>query len=250
MASGARDYYTSWGNALLSVLDGLDGKIDNVLTLGDLNSEQCDILTKLTGMDINLATGGDVVAALDSLDGKADGFITLADLNDDTCLMLAKLLGIETSVETGGDLIAALDALDGTMDGRLTLTELNSSSVKTNLDDAVTHLAAIIQDLADALVQQGGIHDDTTSMIDYSQEDTSGVIGLGWTLISSIHATRNMLVVQNIGVQPATISRDGGTTTDGDIAGNSEATFYDAPGLWLKTYVSSQNYTAHEEWAT
>jgi hypothetical protein len=58
--------------------------------------------------------------------------------------MLSQLLSVNANLITGGDLLNKLDALDGTMDGKLDLTQLNASSVKTNLDTAITKLNDVI----------------------------------------------------------------------------------------------------------
>ncbi len=158
---------------------------------------------------------------------------------------------IFSGLGTGGDLLDALDALDGTMDGKLTLSELNTSSVKTNLDTSNTKLQTSIDKLILAITQLTGIHSDTTDMIAYSSEDTSGSsIQSVVSLISSENVTRNLLKITNTSGESAGVSREDPYNQIGTISGGSDSTFFGAEGVWLKGLSGAISWTAHEEWAT
>lgn len=135
------------GGDLLNKLDALDGTMDGRLTVAELTSVQADLLAKLTGIDASLLAGSDLLNKLDALDGTMDGKLTVAELTSVQANLLAELIGIDASLLTGGDLLNKLDALDGTMDGKLDITQLNESSVKTNLDTAITRFNTIITEL-------------------------------------------------------------------------------------------------------
>lgn len=153
---------------------------------------------------------------------------------------------IFSGLGTGSDLIDALDSLDGTMDGVLTLSDLNISSVKTNLDTVVTKLTSVVSELVDAVTELTGVHSDTTSMIDYSQNDWNGGSDTTmWYLIASANSKRNVLSVT---VLTSCYYSRNGSTSSGTISGSAD--FHDAPGLWVKNVSGSGTWTAHEEWAT
>jgi len=82
MAHGTADYYSPRTDfvTMLAKLDDLDGTMDGVITLDELNSAACEILGKLAGIDTSVTTGGDLINKLDALDGTMDGRLTLAQL--------------------------------------------------------------------------------------------------------------------------------------------------------------------------
>jgi len=130
MAHGTPDYYSPQDQlvSLLAKLDDIDGGVDGVITLTDLNSAQCEMLAKLTGINTNLLTGSDLLAKLDALDAKVDGKLDISKLTSDTTGVLAKLLKIDTDLLTGGDLLAKLDNLDAKVDGKLDISKLTSET--------------------------------------------------------------------------------------------------------------------------
>lgn len=69
------------GSGLFEKLDAIDGGLDGIITLADLNSGECDMLAKLLGIQTSVETGGNLIDALDALDGTMDGKLTLAELN-------------------------------------------------------------------------------------------------------------------------------------------------------------------------
>ncbi len=249
---GSPDYWEARSQLyyLLARLNTIAGNTAGLLNFDDLNSEQCEILTALTGVNANLATGSDLVNALDSIDGKVDGVLTLADLNSEQCNMLGELVGIDTALITGSDLINALDALDGTMDGKLDLTQLNSSDVKLELVKVVRNLDGTIGTLKSSIDELIGVHEDTSAFVAYGEEDWSGSAGDGFNqvLLSDINVKRNMLKIDNLGGGTITYSRIYSGVDEGQILSGSSATFHDAAGIWLG--LGGINYNAHEEWAT
>ena len=178
--------------------------------------------------------------------GKEDYYfpdVTLTPLLAKLDEQLVALALIATKLETGSTMVDALDALDGTVDGLLTLGELNGSQIHTDL---VANIAELVLTVAELV----GVHADTSELIDYSQEDTSGTAGLGGNTIqvSSINLKRNMLRVNNNGGGGITYSRTNGGATAGTIGAGSSATFFDTAGVWLGSGANA--WTAHHEWAT
>jgi len=164
--------------------------------------------------------------------------------------MLGLLDDIKSGLLTGSDLLNQLDALDGTMDGKLDLSELNSSTVVTNLSTLITRLDTQITKLTSSVTQLTGIHSDTTDLLAFGEEDTSGrAYDDTWYLISGVNAKRNMLKITLGAEGGCTYSRDGSSSA-GTIGSGSEATFYDSPGVWLKSILSDNSWLAHEETAT
>lgn len=102
----------SVGSGLFTKLDILDGTMDGVITLSDLNSEQCNMLGELVGIDTSVTTGGNLIDKLDALDGTMDGRLTVAQLNasdvkDELTAIVQNLDG------TIGTLKASIDELVG-----------------------------------------------------------------------------------------------------------------------------------------
>jgi len=83
MGHGTPDYYSPMTalTDLLLKLDDIDGAVDGVISLSDLNSGQCEMLGKLAGIDTSLLTDGDLINKLDALDGTMDGKLSLSQLN-------------------------------------------------------------------------------------------------------------------------------------------------------------------------
>lgn len=188
----------------------------------------------------SLITGSDLLNKLDNLNAISGGKLDLSTLTDGATGLLAKLLGVSNNLITGSNLLDKLDALDGTMDGKLDLSQLNSSSVKTNLDTVIARLDTSITKLIDSLTQLIGVHDDTTAMINFAQDDWGGVYIATWTLVSSINNRRISLRVTTDGL--VQYSRDG-STNDGSFSGT--AYFYDVAGVWIRR-ITGSNYTATE----
>ena len=89
MVHGTPDYYLPRDDlvSMLTKLDNIDGGVDGVITLAELNSAQCEMLARLTGIDTSVTTGGDLIDKLDALDGTMDGRLTLTQLNDDALVV-------------------------------------------------------------------------------------------------------------------------------------------------------------------
>lgn len=98
MAYGSEDYWMSSsrlmatlmtaikdaiieGSGLFEKLDAIDGGLDGIITLADLNSGECDLLATMLGIETSVEDGGDLINKLDALDGTMDGKLTLAELN-------------------------------------------------------------------------------------------------------------------------------------------------------------------------
>lgn len=142
MASGSEDYWSTTGRLLAGLIEAIKTSVlsggdlinaiegielgDGFLTLDQLNSEQCLMLARLTGINGNLADGGDVLNALDVLDGTVDGKLDATELSAVQADLLTQLTGINTNLTTGADLLNALDALDSTVDGKLDVTQLTA----------------------------------------------------------------------------------------------------------------------------
>jgi hypothetical protein len=200
---------------LLNKLDILDGTMDGKLSLSDLNSEQCDMLAKLAGIDTSLLTGSDLINSLDSIDGTIDGKIdilntdlkakldvldgtmdgklSLADLNSESCDMLAKLTGIDVSLLAGSDLLNKLDALDGTMDGKLDLTQLNSSDVKTNLDTVITKLTSSVDNLTSIITKLTTSNTWLESIYNKGVEIWSTTLNTSCVVVAAVWDTRTAI---------------------------------------------------------
>lgn len=149
------------------------------------------------------------------------------------------------------ELADKLDALDGTMDGKLDLEQLNASDVHAELVKVVGNLDGTLGTLKTSIDELIGVHEDTTSMVAYGEEDWDGYTTAGlWVLVSDVNDRRNMLLVKNLSDQTYNYSRDGGSTVEGSIAPDSEVVFYSSAGVWLWCGQSGKYWTAHEEWAT
>lgn len=197
--------------------------------------------------------GGLIQIALDSMDGKLDGFVDLATLTEAQTVYLAKMFLTDTVDGNGLNLLTKLDLLDGVEDGKLDLNLLKTFDIFYDNATIESRLQSSIDQLILAVAQLVGVHTDTTAMIDFAEEDYNGeATQVAWSLVSSVHATRNLLLVNNLDdTYPIYYSRDGSSSA-GSIGSESSATFYDSPGVWLKAYVGSGGsyWTAHEEWAT
>lgn len=120
MASGSEDYWATSGRLLAALIEAIkvsvvtggdlinaisdvEGSTDGIITLAQLNSAQCEMLGKLTGIDTSLLTGGNLLDALDALDGTMDGRLTLAELNTSSVKT-----NLDTSITKLTDVITAL----------------------------------------------------------------------------------------------------------------------------------------------
>ena len=190
MAHGSEDYWMtksrlfadllesiiaaiSTDGSVITALDGIDGKVDNVITLDQLNSGACELLARMLGVETAVTAGGAVLNALDALDGTMDGKLTAAELTAVQVDLLTQLTSINVNLATGSDILNALDGLDGTMDGKLTVAELTTVQAEllgklTGIDTSVTTGGNLINKL-DAL---DGTMD---GKLDLAQLNTSAV---------------------------------------------------------------------------
>ncbi len=223
MPSGSKDYWSTKDNWLYSLLTIVKDAVKD---------------------------GGLIQIALDSMDGKLDGFIDLATLTEAQTVYLAKMFLTDTVDGGGLNLLTKLDALDGVEDGRLDLSLMQTFDIFYDSVAGKSRLEQSIDELVLAVAQLVGVHTDTTSMIAFGSESWNGSYDTStWSLVSDDNDRRNLL---RVGVTYIVdYSRDGGSTTAGQIAENSTSVFHDAPGVWIK---GSGGYggafDAYEEWAT
>ena len=223
MPSGSKDYWSTKDNWLYSLLTIVKDAVKD---------------------------GGLIQIALDSMDGKLDGFIDLATLTEAQTVYLAKMFLTDTVDGGGLNLLTKLDALDGVEDGRLDLSLMQTFDIFYDSVAGKSRLELSIDELVLAVAELVGVHTDTTSMIAFGSETWDGVYGSGsWTLVSDDNDRRNLLRVTVSTITD--YSRDGGSTTAGQIGSGGTGVFHDTPGVWLKAIGGSgHTFDAYEEWAT
>jgi len=142
MAYGSEDYWMSSsrlmaalmtdikdaiieGSGLFEKLDAIDGGLDGIITLADLNSGECDLLAAMLGVETSVEDGGDLLNKLDALDGTMDGKLTLAELNVSSVKtnLDTAITRLDTSITKFTDMLTKLDS---------TITKL--TGIKTNTD--------------------------------------------------------------------------------------------------------------------
>lgn len=259
MASGSEDYWSttsrllatlieaikasvSPGGTLISALDGLDGKLDGLLTVSELTDVQAVLLSELLDININLASGSDILNALDSLDGKMDSFITLEDITAVQAELLGKLTGIDTSLLTGSNLLDALDALDGKVDGRLTLAELNTSAVKSNLDIVCTRLNTTISYLSAHLEKLIDVLASNLTQEEYQR----AIYPAGWVVVGD---SEELLALYDEDRRYCKVHADVNNGYNLDIVEREEDEEYITHHVLLPNDVWQANYLAHKLYA-
>lgn len=128
MATGSPDYWMSSNyflgalmteikaaildnSEILAKLDVLDGTMNGVITLDQLNDEACQILAAVLGIATNGFDDGDLLAKLDNLDGKADGKLDFSKVggvfvdSEGETLVTKLQLSIERLIESVNELI-------------------------------------------------------------------------------------------------------------------------------------------------
>ncbi len=128
----------STGSHLINTLDAIDDTMDGKLTLTELNSAQCEMLAKLTGIDTGQIDPATLLAKFDMLDGTMDGKLDLAKLKEAiTGEAGESVFGqLKASVT---QLTASLTKLDTQIDRLIDIKD-NTSPLITHLTDWVTVL--------------------------------------------------------------------------------------------------------------
>ena len=231
MATGSPDYWMTKNNMMNTVLSAIKDAV---------------------------AEGGALCTALDSMDGKLDGVIDLYKLTDAETGLLAKLFTIDTVDANGKNLLTKLDALDGKIDGRMDLDKMelmsifyNAGTSKARLQETVENLDGTIGTLKSSIDELVGVHEDTTKIVAYGEEDWTGTGGEAaqcTVLVSDVNVKRNMLKLTNTSAMAIRYARTAGGDYEGIILAGNSATFHSSAGVWVSE--GSNSWSAHEEWAT
>lgn len=105
--------------SVITALDSLDGKIDNVITLDQLTGDQLTLLAAMLGVNVSLINTGDVPDAIDMLDNVLDGKLDLNQLSNalisrqllDSITQLTAMVAAQGTATTAlGTIITALAA--------------------------------------------------------------------------------------------------------------------------------------------
>ncbi len=175
MAYGSADYWmtkseylTTVYNAMLAfmkedgsvvtALDSLDGKFDNVITLDQLSGEQLTLLAAMLGVNVSLISEGDIPAAIDMLDNVLDGKLDLNQLSNALIMreLIASIVQLTAMVAAQGSAVTALGSVLTAMNSSLTKLDTqigNLVTIKSNTNPLLEHFDGDIQYIAEDPVQ-------------------------------------------------------------------------------------------------